>query len=159
MQEAHYKRCKKCELDKPVGEYYRHKRSPDGLEYRCKACSRQASREWNRKNPERHKENLLRWTAANVERKRELRRQSYKRHSAPYIERAKAQKEHEPEKYRARYTLTNAVREGRIAKPSNCEDCGAALLKRRIHGHHPDYSKPLDVEWLCARCHATRHAN
>jgi hypothetical protein len=85
--------------------------------------------------------------------------QSYERHPTPYIERAKAQKEQEPEKYRARYTLTNAVREGKIDKPSNCEDCREEFPTRRIHGHHSDYSKPLEVEWLCAPCHATRHAN
>lgn len=26
-----------------------------------------------------------------------------------------------------------------------------------MQGHHPDYSKPLEVEWLCPRCHGARH--
>lgn len=25
--------------------------------------------------------------------------------------------------------------------------------------HHPDYSKPLIVEWLCRPCHLAHHAN
>ena len=35
-----------------------------------------------------------------------------------------------------------------------CEGCGYALP---VAAHHPDYTKPLDVEWLCVDCHAGRH--
>ena len=31
--------------------------------------------------------------------------------------------------------------------------CGAA----NAQGHHEDYAKPLDVTWLCARCHSAVH--
>lgn len=34
-----------------------------------------------------------------------------------------------------------------------CEVCGAA----KVEGHHEDYSKPLQVEWLCHRHHVERH--
>ena len=36
----------------------------------------------------------------------------------------------------------------------NCEDCG----KQAQHKHHEDYSKPLEVSYLCAKCHKARHA-
>jgi hypothetical protein len=26
-----------------------------------------------------------------------------------------------------------------------------------VHGHHPDYSKRLEVVWLCSVCHAAVH--
>jgi hypothetical protein len=29
----------------------------------------------------------------------------------------------------------------------------------RIVGHHPDYSLPLHIEWLCTPCHSAVHLN
>lgn len=58
-----------------------------------------------------------------------------------------------PEKHRAREIVKAAKKNGKlIAKP--CEVCGS---KDRIHAHHEDYSKPLNVKWLCAPCHIEAH--
>lgn len=53
-----------------------------------------------------------------------------------------------PDKYRARTAVGNALRDGRITK-TPCEVCGAL----KVQAHHDDYAKPLDVRWLCFRCH------
>ncbi len=38
-----------------------------------------------------------------------------------------------------------------------CPECGQSVEPRQLHGHHVDYSKPLEVIWLCEQCHgATR---
>ena len=50
-----------------------------------------------------------------------------------------------------------AIKTGDIKKPSECQKC--ARKPKRIEGHHFDYSKPLDVIWLCASCHTKLHNN
>jgi hypothetical protein len=51
-----------------------------------------------------------------------------------------------PEVIRAR----NATR---VLSRNPCSICGA----ERAEAHHPDYSKPLDVIWLCKTHHAQAH--
>jgi hypothetical protein len=58
------------------------------------------------------------------------------------------------ERRRANGTLRQAVHDGRITKPRHCSRCGAG---GRIDGHHADYHRALDVEWLCRPCHAVAH--
>jgi hypothetical protein len=43
-------------------------------------------------------------------------------------------------------------RRGRLV-PQPCQVCGGVAQK-----HHPDYSRPLDVVWLCRSCHLEVHA-
>lgn len=39
-------------------------------------------------------------------------------------------------------------------KAAPCVVCG----NPHVEGHHPDYAKPLEVVWLCARHHTDLHA-
>lgn len=48
--------------------------------------------------------------------------------------------------------LRKAVKLGNLAKLS-CQDCGDI----KSEGHHPDYSKPLKVIWLCRKHHVLWH--
>lgn len=50
---------------------------------------------------------------------------------------------------------TYAVRAGILVDPGVCEKCGRSYS--RLHKHHPDYHKPLDVVWLCPSCHTKEH--
>lgn len=53
---------------------------------------------------------------------------------------------------RAAHILTgNAIRAGRLIRQP-CEKCGG-----RAQAHHDDYSKPLDVRWLCTTHHTEWH--
>lgn len=58
-----------------------------------------------------------------------------------------------PEKQKARQKLNYAVKTGKIIKPQNCSFCNKG---GRIEADHEDYSKPLEVTWLCTPCHAKK---
>lgn len=60
-----------------------------------------------------------------------------------------------PEKKRAQTTLNNAVRDGKVEK-GECELAGDDC-RGRVEGHHDDYTKPLEVRWLCRKHHAQHH--
>lgn len=59
---------------------------------------------------------------------------------------------------RARQLVHIAIKRGQLIRPALCGKCGQRPRptidgRPNIHGHHHDYDKPLDVEWLCAKCH------
>lgn len=60
-----------------------------------------------------------------------------------------------PEKVRAHQILYRAIKK----KLLNREPCSVCKSTYRIHGHHPDYSKPLDVVWVCTLHHKPLHTN
>jgi hypothetical protein len=50
--------------------------------------------------------------------------------------------------------LNYALRINIILKPDKCSMCNK---KGVIEGHHNDYSKPLQVAWVCKNCHTKFH--
>lgn len=56
-----------------------------------------------------------------------------------------------PERQRARQILQYHLRKGKITQVP-CR-CGI----KEVQAHHPDYSKPLEVIWLCVGCHGLEH--
>lgn len=137
-EQAKSKQCKKCKETKPMTEFYKHSAMGDGHLNFCKPCVR--------KRVSAHRD-------ANIEHIREYDRERAKTvarraHIAANCKRWRAAN---PERYRAQVELNNAVRDGRVNRQP-CEVCGA-----KAHAHHDDYSKPLDVRWLCAVHHAEAH--
>lgn len=67
-----------------------------------------------------------------------------------------------PHKGRAQWALNRALAAGTITRPTTRQRCNAVDPRGKdgrtlIHGHHHDYTKPLDVEWLCTLCHSAEH--
>jgi len=131
--------CKRCNLKKPLADYYRHPMMGDGHLNFCKECT---------------KERVTRHRAANIKR---IRKYDVERHQQPKRKRYSRQRVTEwrkqnPEKYRAHAAVAYALRTGKMRRRS-CEVCRS----KRTHAHHDDYSKPLAVLWLCAEHHSARH--
>lgn len=66
----------------------------------------------------------------------------------------KAYNEREEVRYKAHYTVTNAVRDGKFRRECICEEC---LGFDKVEGHHDDYRFPLEIRWLCEDCHKDWH--
>ena len=135
------KKCFKCEKEKPYSEFYKHKKMKDGYLGKCKECTK--------KDAVEHRE-------ANID---EIREYDRERSKLPHrvkrnVENTKKFREQFPHKYKAHSLVGNAVRDGRLVKPDKCPVCNET---RQIEGHHDDYSKPLNVKWLCAKCHRQLH--
>lgn len=76
----------------------------------------------------------------------------YQQHPDKWNEKARKSRARYPEKWAARQKVHMAVFYGRLKKKP-CELCGA----KNVQGHHTDYSKPLEVKWLCATHHGEQH--
>lgn len=139
------KTCKRCKEAKHPSQFYKLKTMKDGLNAECKECTKDRQRIRRIQNPDRARE---------IDRKKYLNRKSK---ALQWCREYKEKHKDNPEYIRRRkanYAMGNAVRDGRLAKPDRCEACGNA---GRIEGHHPDYDKPLEVNWLCSPCHRRVH--
>ena len=131
--------CFKCNLEKPIDHFYKQKRIVDGYLGKCKECTKT-----DVKN--NYNNNFLK-----------KRQYEQKRFQDP-VRKAKAaeyqdkHRENNPEKYKARNAVNNAIRDKKLFR-SPCRVCG----NLKSQAHHHDYSKPLDVDWLCFKCHRTLH--
>jgi hypothetical protein len=92
---------------------------------------------WQRANPDKVTAKNKRWRSKNTE--------SAKAANTKW-------KKQNRLKIKAHSLLHTEVRAGRIVKQP-CEVCG----KRRVEAHHDDYTKPLDVRWLCKKHHMELH--
>lgn len=138
------KKCPVCGREKPLSEFNKNRRNKDGRHDRCRKCSSEYNKKRYRENPERDKSNVRRYREENLDRVFETRIKMCAKN---------------PSKKNAREAVNLAVQLGKIKRPSVCSGCGCSDREHRIEAHHHDYSKPLDVVWLCTVCHRAMDAN
>ncbi len=67
-------------------------------------------------------------------------------------ERQKRWRERNPLAAWAHVALQSAIRRGLISRQP-CEECGDP----QTDAHHPDYTRPAHVQWLCRKHHKEEH--
>ena len=135
-----FKACFKCGVTKPLSEFYAHPLTSDGLLGKCKECTKADSMANRYANIDRVRE-YDRYRAKLPDRKEKV---------AEYQRRGR---EKNPGKDRARRMLNYHLRAGNITRQP-CEVCGSI---DGIEAHHDDYSRPLNIRWLCFRHHRMEH--
>lgn len=82
------------------------------------------------------------------------RRGWYRKNSEKELARLKESKSKHEHKRHARKLVSAAKNLSLIDHSDHCQLCG---LVGPVEGHHPDYSEPHCVIWLCSTCHRQHH--
>lgn len=146
--------CSTCKIEKNLFDFYEHKAMKDGHLNKCKECvkSRVKShrdvnidsiREYDRSRSTKPHRVAARAAYAETE----AGMAASKKARMNYIER-------NPMIRACHVIVGNALRDGRLLKANCCSSCSS---KNKLEGHHDDYTKPLDVRWLCVSCHKEWH--
>lgn len=129
------KLCPRCHTRKPLDAFNRKRASKDGRQDSCRTCKNKLRREHHFLYPEKTRENNRRQKKIIQEEVKKF----YQKH---------------PERKKAYSCLRRALKKGLLKKrPCEVPDCGL----EKVHAHHQDYSKPLEVIWLCPRHHKWLH--
>lgn len=147
------KTCFKCNQTKPLTKFYRHPRMADGHLNKCKDCTKSDTRatrlarldyylEYDRNRGSLPSRVKARAAYAKTERGKYVKRRGMATYSAS-----------NPLRRVAHTAVGNAIRDGKLLR-SPCEICGS---HDHVHAHHDDYTKPLNVRWLCRACHVEWH--
>ncbi len=131
------KRCGRCKQDFPRNFFYKDPYKKDGLMYRCKECQRLNLRRCVEKNPITFSSKFKRY---------------YDKNRLVVLAKWRLNRLANPEKSKARGMVSTKVESGKLIRPKICTECKKS--HKFIDAHHPDYNKPLDIIWLCRRCHA-----
>lgn len=148
-------KCTTCKTLKDKSEFY-------GRSKRCRDCAKAYQAEWVRNNPGYMTQKRKEWAERNPEKAKEIDRQKYLRRKAKQLPKEPKERKPKPSiltdeerelRVAARKIYKYAVRHGHLERRP-CYVCGAT---EDVDGHHTDYTKPLDVIWLCKPHHREEH--
>ena len=133
------KTCTVCRKLKPAQDFQVRRVSPHGRTSACRDCLHERdARRYEREREAR----LARQKAYRTTPKG---RAAHRRASREWIEKNLV-------KRAAHILVGNAIKSGALVRQS-CEVCGSG----RAQAHHDDYTKPLEVRWLCRKHHLEHH--
>jgi|SRR5580658_3767702 hypothetical protein len=111
--------------------------------------------EWLAKNKDRLEAYHRGWVRQNLKTAASYLREWRQTNKEKYNAQINEWQKNNRDKVNAYRKLYRAIKSGKVQRQYVCQDCGSKAS--RIDAHHEDYSKPLDVLWLCRQCHRNRH--
>jgi hypothetical protein len=115
----------------------------------CKECRTKYSRD----NKDRDKKSKDKYRLANKEKIYENTKTWRKKNPEKIVEHVKNWRSKNVDKVRTWQKYQDAILAGKIIAKTCCEKCNS----QPVQAHHEDYSKPLEVIYLCKKCHSARH--
>lgn len=147
--------CNKCSVEKDISLFYKHPKTKDGYDTKCKECAKSAVRSnYSLKVDQYRAYEKTRTHAPHRVKARKEYAKTPGGKLAGNMAKMKWGVEH-PIQRGASWSVNNAVRDGKLFKPKSCSCCGK--VSTRLEGHHDDYAFPLVVRWLCSKCHYDWH--
>ncbi len=148
------KQCSTCKQVKPVTEFTKHTKEPDGLYYQCVSCKRA----YQKTDKQKTVRKIYRETSSVYREYMERQSKDPKALMGRYlISRRFCLKN--PIATRARDAVKYAVKTGSLANPIKCK-CIKCEKPARYYHHTSGYSKInyLTVVPVCVKCHIAIHA-
>lgn len=130
--------CKKCGRELLITEFNWANKAKGKRQQMCRKCFSEYNKARYAKNPDKYKQDVKTYKKNNPKKVLETRLSTNKKH---------------PTKQNAQKCVDAALIAGVIVRPDHCYGCGCSSDEHRIEAHHHDYSKPLDIVWLCTSCH------
>jgi len=155
MTEVKEKVCTFCKIVKDLN-MFRHmsgKRS-HLLQTLCRDCENKNAREHYRKNRENFRAYKQKYYQDNRGECLQRRRRYYENNQEEIIKKRLRYYKENPKMSKAQYLVKRQIKKGEIKRPNTCEYCEK---EGKVHAHHCDYNKPLEVIWLCPKCHKNWH--
>lgn len=152
MIQSHSKVCFKCGKKFPLHAFYKHAQMANGRLNKCISCTKKDSNESRGRRVEYYRA-YDRARANNFDRV-SARRAYAQSNAAKESKRIAGRKWNSLNRHKknAHLKIRRAVLSGVLEK-KNCQICG----DQNVQAHHHDYTKPLDVKWLCPKHHAEEH--
>lgn len=136
--------------------FYKHKKMADGHLNKCKDCTKNDANKHRDDNLEKIREYDRNRPNKYERAKKQALYHSFGKGKEVALKATKKYEQANPIRYKANNAVSNAIRDGRLIRPKHCSKCG---VECKPHGHHDDYTKPLEVRWLCIKCHNDFHKN
>jgi len=142
--------CSKCGEEKEYREFYKIVRGVGGVRGECKKCCNKKSNKYHKENREIDLVRMKNYRESHKEERKEYCKNNAEKLRANHSKWRKSN----PNKKQAQGFARTALFNGKIKKQEFCSKCGSDYL---VQMHHEDYTKPLDVVFLCKYCHMQRH--